>query len=553
MDTKKISDEIAKLKRASKEASTSILKNKLNAKIEALKKIITDSGITTRQLAVMLLGSKSKIESLSASEWKETMKRLSARGEYSFLKGMSKGEVKDDLKREAKPVGWRFKGRGKYRKPTKSEIIAGRKRGTVYYENRPERSDVVHAAKLKTGGNLKPIPSGNKGLPKLPEEVRNKMGYMAKGGGVGDDAKDRFIVRPTQTQSKKRWVGNVAIYDNFLKKEVSWVRPSETKQEIERLKKKAQYIESLDDEDIKKSKDFFDKNNDKIWYFHIDTENNKTGEYVSSYKGFLLAEHKIDAKRKADKILSELPKQGVTNVLFNLYKYTKSSGVTEKTFIEISAQKGALEKFKRQGLLPNNLKFAKGGGVGKKITIKDIDWANDDNKKLGVWLLTSVDGNKILQNSKNGAELEKNVMAYYEKKGSVARMKWDEEEDEGLSWVTFDDLFNEINSVGKTQMAQGGGVGEVVKENKEMVMNSNFQIMHHTKELEQALKSVKVVPAWVVAKIYDAAEILSDVTHYLDGESKMKTGGKLIGNQHKLDLNKNGRLDAEDFKMLRGK
>lgn len=35
--------------------------------------------------------------------------------------------------------------------------------------------------------------------------------------------------------------------------------------------------------------------------------------------------------------------------------------------------------------------------------------------------------------------------------------------------------------------------------------------------------------------------------------SKMATGGGLKGNQKKLDLNKNGKLDAEDFKMLRGK
>lgn len=38
----------------------------------------------------------------------------------------------------------------------------------------------------KNGGGLKPIPKGNKGLPKLPKSVRNKMGYMAKGGGVED-------------------------------------------------------------------------------------------------------------------------------------------------------------------------------------------------------------------------------------------------------------------------------------------------------------------------------------------------------------------------------
>ena len=30
--------------------------------------------------------------------------------------------------------------------------------------------------------NLKPIPEGNKGLPKLPKKVRNKMGFLKKGG-----------------------------------------------------------------------------------------------------------------------------------------------------------------------------------------------------------------------------------------------------------------------------------------------------------------------------------------------------------------------------------
>ena len=33
---------------------------------------------------------------------------------------------------------------------------------------------------------------------------------------------------------------------------------------------------------------------------------------------------------------------------------------------------------------------------------------------------------------------------------------------------------------------------------------------------------------------------------------KMTKGG-LTGNQHKLDLNKNGKIDAEDFRMLRNK
>ena len=34
------------------------------------------------------------------------------------------------------------------------------------------------------GKNLRPIPAQNKGLPKLPKKVRNKMGFMRNGGAV---------------------------------------------------------------------------------------------------------------------------------------------------------------------------------------------------------------------------------------------------------------------------------------------------------------------------------------------------------------------------------
>ena len=42
-------------------------------------------------------------------------------------------------------------------------------------------------AKKAEGGemkSLKPIPATNKGLPKLPKKVRNKMGFMRNGGSV---------------------------------------------------------------------------------------------------------------------------------------------------------------------------------------------------------------------------------------------------------------------------------------------------------------------------------------------------------------------------------
>ena len=39
-----------------------------------------------------------------------------------------------------------------------------------------------HNLVMEEGGSLKPIPSDNKGLPKLPTSVRNNMGYMKHGG-----------------------------------------------------------------------------------------------------------------------------------------------------------------------------------------------------------------------------------------------------------------------------------------------------------------------------------------------------------------------------------
>ena len=44
----------------------------------------------------------------------------------------------------------------------------------------PKRKPMV--SMMEKGGPLKPIPEGNKGLAKLPEEVRNNMGFMAAGG-----------------------------------------------------------------------------------------------------------------------------------------------------------------------------------------------------------------------------------------------------------------------------------------------------------------------------------------------------------------------------------
>jgi len=45
-----------------------------------------------------------------------------------------------------------------------------------------KQTPVAATARASTGGSLKAVPEGNKGLAKLPTEVRNKMGFMKRGG-----------------------------------------------------------------------------------------------------------------------------------------------------------------------------------------------------------------------------------------------------------------------------------------------------------------------------------------------------------------------------------
>jgi len=59
---------------------------------------------------------------------------------------------------------------------------------------------------------LKPVPKDNKGLGKLPTEVRNKMGYMAKGGRVSFKARPKpmpksAISKPSRTKPKPGGLG----------------------------------------------------------------------------------------------------------------------------------------------------------------------------------------------------------------------------------------------------------------------------------------------------------------------------------------------------------
>ena len=158
----KKTDEIAVLEKkekqlkAAKEKGNELAIKKLKASIASLKEGIkegkTVKDVTAKQLANSLLASRKKFLEMSKKDFNGVLKQLAKKPEYAFLKNYTREEVVRDIMRKAKPVGWRFKGRGDYRKPTPAQVRKGRADGTVYYENRPNRSDVSQTKQLEKGG-----------------------------------------------------------------------------------------------------------------------------------------------------------------------------------------------------------------------------------------------------------------------------------------------------------------------------------------------------------------------------------------------------------------
>ena len=103
-----------------------------------------------------------------APKQKEMMDRLMGRGKPMTAKGG--GSVRPIIKVDKD---------GKIRQTGKTRL----KDGTIRVQ--PE-GGMKFIRNKKGGGSLKPLPSAgeNPGLRKLPTEVRNKMGYMKKGGKV---------------------------------------------------------------------------------------------------------------------------------------------------------------------------------------------------------------------------------------------------------------------------------------------------------------------------------------------------------------------------------
>jgi len=101
------------------------------------------------------------------------------------------------------------------------------------------------------------------------------------------------------------------------------------------------------------------------------------------------------------------------------------------------------------------------------------------------------------------------------------------------------------------KMEQGGKIGDTIRIAKDMPYMTSLNNLYN-KDLK--IVDVKDVFFSTGNQKYYIVEVDGE-QYEVPGrftEKKMKKGGSLKGNQKKLDLNKNGKLDAEDFKILRG-
>jgi hypothetical protein len=83
----------------------------------------------------------------------------------------------------------------------------------------------------------------------------------------------------------------------------------------------------------------------------------------------------------------------------------------------------------------------------------------------------------------------------------------------------------------------------------DMAMSQLKSIIANSQRMHDMLSDDTNLPEWVQSKITLAEDYISTASNYMQGEMSEA----LKGDQHKIDANKNGKVDAHDFHLLRKK
>ncbi len=149
--------------------------------------------------------------------YRDQLQKIAAKAnENKNIKKLKAGDKENDKSSKSSKDGYK-----KY-----TSIAAAKAAGSLYYEKNGKKMAAVFAEDLKgltgspqeklrkylnartkkmsMGGSLKAVPSANTGLKKLPTPVRNKMGYMNKGGTPKKANKGMLIITIGSAKKMKK-------------------------------------------------------------------------------------------------------------------------------------------------------------------------------------------------------------------------------------------------------------------------------------------------------------------------------------------------------------
>jgi|TARA_R100000353_G_scaffold79733_1_gene60108 hypothetical protein len=111
-----------------------------------------------------------------------------------------KDKALKELEKEAYGILATAKGVGPISKKFRLAMHKLRKKGL---KDKDDNTKEKVLKGLKGGGALKPVPPDNKGLGKLPTEVRNNMGFYKEGGKVKKSRKAKRMSCPVDGMAKR--------------------------------------------------------------------------------------------------------------------------------------------------------------------------------------------------------------------------------------------------------------------------------------------------------------------------------------------------------------
>jgi hypothetical protein len=164
--------------------------------------------------------------------------------------------------------------------------------------------------------------------------------------------------------------------------------------------------------------------------------------------GMMARQEREDIKKASEAMYDHLDKVGMSlddlggvgrdnQGKFDWFDDSAGVGSDDKFLYQSDATEDFTKYLKKA--YPAGKKMAHGGKVEQ--------WANDENAQLGKWLMKNGVGKAILRSSTSASDLEAKIMSRGKRRGEVAGLEYDNE-DVGLQWVAWSDLWDELMSRG---------------------------------------------------------------------------------------------------------